>query len=155
MRKARLFTVFNIIFIGLIFSGVKIFTEKYAMANMLNPVTDKTVDFQKTQSFQENQLNNLIDFQYPESAVIGSENGVMLLQTTDTPDQISAWYKDKIDTSKINSSGLTKSTINGDILETIIAGNLSEQMRIDITKSNGGKETYIAVSKINLPTQQI
>lgn len=88
-------------------------------------------------TIQESSESNPIDFlTYPNSTVITKTNSSLTLESDKNADEITDWYKDKIEEYDMNATSTIKTNTNGNVLNKISASNGSLKIEVEISASN-------------------
>lgn len=88
--------------------------------------------------------NNTIDaFVYPGGSVSGKSNNNFTMESTDSAESITNWYKAKIEEFDMNATSVVTTNTNGNVLNKIAASNGNLSVEIEISSSNGDNSTKI------------
>lgn len=86
------------------------------------------------------------DFYYPGANDIGSSSSELNLQSSDNPDKITDWYKDKIKSLGLNVNSFVTTSANDKVLNKLSAASSSFEINIEISRVSTGAITNIEVS---------
>lgn len=89
-----------------------------------------------------NSSQSITDWQYPGSS--GSEGSYT---SPDDPNVITNWYKQKIQSSGMNTTSFVTNNVNGNVNSQLVGSNGNSQIKISITRNNNDTATSIAVSR--------
>lgn len=107
--------------------------ENQADLPSITPTTDVT-----------NQTGSSIDFLvYPSSRIISKSNTEVVLESDANTDEITDWYKGKIDEYDMNVTSTIKTTTNGNVLNKLSAAGSNLKVEIEISRSNSDSLTKI------------
>lgn len=81
------------------------------------------------------------DWQYPNSTFAGSGKW----QSSDSPSQITNWYKDKIKMLGFNSTSFVQTNTNDNVLNKLAAAKNSSKVAVEISKSPSQTLTSVSV----------
>lgn len=81
------------------------------------------------------------DWQYPGSTGNGNH-----WQSSDSPQVITDWYKNKIKTLNLNATSFVQTNTNNNVLNKLVAANGSTKVAIEITKDASSSQTSISVN---------
>ncbi len=80
---------------------------------------------------------NNIDFLiYPNATIVTKTDNSLTLESEKNADEITDWYKGKIDEYDMNITSTIKTNTNGNVLNKISASNGSLKIEIEISASN-------------------
>lgn len=83
---------------------------------------------------------------YPGSTLIKNTEQSFFLESEDTPDEITAWYKDTIESLGMNAKSAIQIQTNEDIQNKIVGANKDREVTIDITKKSDTKIVSIIIT---------
>lgn len=86
------------------------------------------------------------DLQYPNSRQTGSNDASLIFESTDDPDLITNWYKEKIRDLGMNSKSFVQTKTNGNVLNKLVGARGDKEVRVEIVKKNDESVTKITVS---------
>ncbi len=84
-------------------------------------------------------------FIYPGAKVI-STSGKVTLESTDSPNTITDWYKNKIKEQGMNTTSFVTTSTNGKILNKLAGANTNKNVEIEITKESNESTVHITIS---------
>lgn len=82
-----------------------------------------------------NQNFNSSDFKYPQSNQISSSGNNLILESNDSYDLITNWYKEKIRSLGFKSKSFVQTKTNGNILNKLVGASGSTEVMVEIKKS--------------------
>jgi hypothetical protein len=91
--------------------------------------------------------SNLDLWIYPGAAKTTSSNNHLSLESSDNPDKITNWYKDKINSQGMKTQAIAQSNANGNIKNQLSAANTNYEIQITIAKSADQSITKIEISQ--------
>lgn len=86
------------------------------------------------------------DLQYPNSRQAGSNDASLIFESSDDPDLITNWYKEKIRNLGMNSKSFVQTKTNGNVLNKLVGARGDKEVRVEIVKKNDESVTKITVS---------
>ncbi len=86
------------------------------------------------------------DFVYPGSTKISGDNNNLILSSTQDPNTITNWYKDKITSSGANAKSFVTTNTNGNALNKLVGAGSSFRISVEISRQSGDTTTKISVS---------
>jgi hypothetical protein len=89
---------------------------------------------------------NLSDFQYPGARIVASTDKSLSLESTDDPDKVSDWYKEKLKQKNYNAKSIVETSTNGMILNKFQASGSPGTVTIEITKDANSSTTSVKIS---------
>lgn len=106
---------------------------------LTQPITPtQSLQYNKPSPFQTNE----IELQYPNSTKISNT----VFQTTDTPQQVTNWYKEKIINLGMRTTSVIQTSTNGTIKNKLVASDGKREIEIDIEKDKEDSTVRIEVS---------
>ncbi len=90
---------------------------------------------------------SLNDFFYPNSKIISSSEQSLILQGNDTPEIITTWYEQYIQTNGYRSKTFAKTNTNGTVVNKLGAEKDNTTLTIEITKKPQESSTTIRVTQ--------
>ena len=88
---------------------------------------------------------DMSSFVYPGSTILNQSGGEMTLQSTDDPQTITKWYKEKITSLNMNAKSFVQTNTNGNILNKLVAAKSGFKISVEISKKNNEGKTEISV----------
>lgn len=88
------------------------------------------------------QPDNTSSFQYPGSIKVSGS----VYTTTDSPQTVTDWYKDKIRQSGMQTTTFVQNSVNGNINNVLVGSNGDRDVRVTIKKSPSSATTEITLS---------
>lgn len=80
-------------------------------------------------------------FIYPNSNSLGGD----LYESTDSPNTITAWYKEKINKENMNATSFVTTNTNDNIKNVLAFANEHKNMQVEITKNASDSKTKIVI----------
>lgn len=90
--------------------------------------------------------NNLSSFQYPNSQVVSSGENSLILNSIDSSDTITDWYKEKIKGEGMSVTSFVTTKTNDNVLNKLVGADGEREIRVEITKDAGSSTVKISVS---------
>lgn len=85
-------------------------------------------------------------FQYPNAEVTKIEKEKVSMETTDTPEQVTAWYKAKIVATNMRQRTTVQTSTNGEVLNKLSAVKEDISVTVEIRREENSEKTKIVVS---------
>ena len=160
MRNLRLLIVLIFILIVLITFGDKSFfnqrSEKNKTEDKLYQIPSKTptpasnaADATPTPVKTEDNINSpqvsteITSFIYPNSVNIRQNKDTSSMESSDQPQIITDWYKEKIKSMGMKATAFTQTTTNGNVLNKLAGANNSFAIVVEIRKAEFDTKTSI------------
>jgi len=89
---------------------------------------------------------NIDSFIYPNSSRVSIEENSVVLQSSDDPQAITNWYKEKITGLGMNAKSFVQTNTNGNVLNKLIAANSDLKVSMTISKKKNQSSTEIIVN---------
>lgn len=80
---------------------------------------------------------------YPDSKIVEKSNQAITLTSSDNPDVITAWYKERIKEMGIKSTAFSQTNTNGNVFNNLAASNGSIIIEVSIKKTFNQNKTTI------------
>ena len=93
-----------------------------------------------------NSKQNINDYKYPNSSMNELSGNKLSLQSSDDPNTITNWYKDKLKSLNMNANSFVTTSSNGVVLNKLVSANGETKVSITISKKNDQPSVGIAVS---------
>lgn len=106
----------------------------------------KTVLGTEVPKAQEASAGDLTGYVYPNAQTLSSSAEKLELKSTDNPDIITQWYKDKLKQNDFSINTSVKTTTNGVVSNKLSASNGQTTYEVSISKDNG-PEVLITVRR--------
>ena len=94
---------------------------------------------------EEADINEYI---YPGSVIISSNGSTLKLTSSDNPDTITQWYKEKIKSAGMNVNSFVTTKTNGNVLNKLSAADGTTDIKVEIKKQASGSKVEISVTKL-------
>lgn len=89
---------------------------------------------------------NINSFIYPNSVKISIDASSVILQSSDNPQIITNWYKEKITSMGMNAKSFVQTNTNGNVLNKLVAANSDLKVSVTISRKNNQSSAEITVS---------
>lgn len=118
-------------------------TEKIEIENDIE-ISDQTPTKDSASPTSAPAVNQNIDtFIYPNSSIIDRGSNSFTIESNDNPEQITDWYKSKINEQDMNSTSVVQTNTNGNVLNKLAAKSSSLSLEVEISRSNSSNTTRI------------
>jgi len=88
---------------------------------------------------------NISSFVYPGSIILNQSEKEMTLQSTDDPQVITNWYKEKITGMGMNAKSFVQTNTNGNILNKLAGAKSGFKISVEISKKSNEGNVKISV----------
>lgn len=88
---------------------------------------------------------DLLDFHYPNSIKMNLDGENLDLESSDSIDLITNWYKDKINSLGLTSKSFVATNTNGHVLNHLVGADNDREVVIEIIKPSNQNITKIRV----------
>ncbi len=95
------------------------------------------------------QTTRFQKFSYPNAKVISSNSDSLILESSDTPAEITNWYKGQIQSQGLQTTSFIEINTNGNILNKLVGSDGNLEIAVEINKKSNQKEVEIELSVIN------
>lgn len=89
---------------------------------------------------------NILDFKYPDSTIVSQSSSLLSLESSNTPDDITKWYEDKIKSFGFNVKTFVKTKTNGNVLNKLAGAKNNLGVLVEINKENDQEKVKITVT---------
>lgn len=114
-----------------------------SVTNTVTPVPTHEPTNAPTQS----AVNASIDFYvYPGSTIINTSSSSLTLQSSDPPDAVTNWYKEKIKAEGMNAKSFVQTSTNGTVHNELVAAGNGKKILVSIKKNPDQSMVRIDVS---------
>lgn len=110
------------------------------------PAPSPTPTTRPTSGVQLQQSITTSAFMYPNARQERFEDEKIKLETTDNPDAVTDWYKNKIKSFSMSAKSFVQTNTNGNVLNKLVGDNGEIEVRIEITKKANDSVTKISVA---------
>ncbi len=127
------------------------FESKEEMGNTSTPIPTSTPTLPvstTTPLTPKPQETNINEYTYPGSVIISANGPTMKLTSSDDPDMITQWYKEKIKNAGMNVSNFVTTKTNGNVLNKLSAADGMVEIRVEIIKQASESKVEISVTKL-------
>lgn len=100
---------------------------------LLTPPTDSINTQTTLPAFQSAELES---FAYPNAKVISSNSNVLILESNDSANTVTNWYKQQIKTEGMNTTSFVATNTNGNVLNKLLGSNSHKQINVEIRQEN-------------------
>lgn len=90
---------------------------------------------------------SLKEYVYPNSRELKSNSKGFVLESSDSAQLITDWYKNKINSLEFNARSFTQTNTNGEILNKISAAKPGENLEVTIKKDQTTSKVKITVDR--------
>lgn len=109
--------------------------------DIIPKVIPTNIPMPQSNTNSSNSQPNSNGWQYP-----GSSGGGGSYTTSDDPNTVTNWYKQKIENNGMNTTSYVTNSVNGNINNQLVGSNGSSQVKVSITKGESDSQTKISVS---------
>jgi len=98
---------------------------------------------------ENNMPGNFTDigqFRYPEAKVINLTAQSISLESSDNTDNITDWYKDKIESLGVNVKTFVKATTNDKVLNKLAGANNNFEIKVEVSQDSAEAKVRITVT---------
>jgi hypothetical protein len=95
--------------------------------------------------FTNQGQDSLQSWYYPNASSQSSSPGEANLTSTDDSQTITTWYKNKIQGQQMNVTSFIQTNTNNNVLNSLVAANSQQEIRIEIKKSSQENITHISI----------
>jgi len=88
---------------------------------------------------------NMLSFVYPGSIILNQSGNEATLQSTDDPQAITNWYKEKIISAGVNAKSFVTTNTNGNILNKLAGAKSGFKISVEISKKSNESVVKISV----------
>lgn len=89
---------------------------------------------------------NLSDFDYPNSKETLNDGVTLKLESSDNPENITNWYKEKIRSLGMNAKSFVTTKTNDNVLNKLAGSGSSKEIKVEISKKSNESLTTIFVT---------
>ena len=90
---------------------------------------------------------NVLDFFYPGATQISFDDDRLILESSDDPEEITDWYKEKFDSFGMRAKAFSQTNVNGNVVNKLVGDNGTIEIRVEITKKKNQQNSKIVVEK--------
>lgn len=90
--------------------------------------------------------DTLYAFQYPNSRQTETRENALTFESTDSPQFITDWYKEKIKAEGLNTTSFIQTNTNGNVLNKLAGANGSREIQVEITKKSDSPKVTITLT---------
>ena len=101
-----------------------------------------------TTSTPKPEVTNNDEYIYPGSVIINSNYEMLKLKSSDNPDTITQWYKEKIKNAGMNVNSFVTTKTNGNVLNKLSAADEAIEIKVEIKKQASDSKVEISVNKL-------
>lgn len=83
--------------------------------------------------------------QYPNSLKIETRGNFSIYESTNPPDQVTNWYKEKIKSMNMNAKSFVSTNTNGNILNKLVGVSGNNEIRVEISKNKNSSLVKIKI----------
>lgn len=85
-------------------------------------------------------------FLYPNSKLTKKEGNTLTLESSDSPQRITDWYKEKIKSLGMSAKSFVQTSTNGNVLNKLAGSDGTVEVNAEIKKQNNESQATITVS---------
>ncbi len=93
------------------------------------------------------EITVINEYLYPGSVIVNSDGGSMKLTSSDDPDMITQWYKEKIKSAGMNVNSFVTTKTNDNVLNKLSGADGKTEIKIEIKKQVNDSKVEISVIK--------
>lgn len=97
----------------------------------------------KTENLQQATSQDLLDLQYPGSSRVRFDQEQLFLESNDSPEKVSNWYKEHLNELGLKTTSAIQTSSNGNIFNNYLSSDEKKDIRVEISKSNKDSTTKI------------
>jgi hypothetical protein len=90
--------------------------------------------------------NDLNQFRYPNGKTISSSSSEIKMESSDSPEKITDWYKEKIKSLGMNTQSFVSTNTNNNVLNSLAAAGQGINIKIEIKRDAGSSFTSINIT---------
>lgn len=98
-----------------------------------------------TQS-SSNSDQDLSSYRYPNSSVKEESGSRLSMESSNDPNTITNWYKDKITSLGMNAKSFVQTNTNGNVLNKLVAAKSGFKISVEVSKKSNEEKVEISVS---------
>ena len=95
---------------------------------------------------ESSPTSSISDYFYPGSSIKSQSQSSAILESSDNPDKITEWYKDKINSKKMNAVSFVTTSANDSVINQLEAASEDASVSVEIKKEPGSATSVISVS---------
>ena len=100
-----------------------------------------------TPSVQDGQVRERNAYKYPNSTIMTSSDTSLTLQSHDSTDTITDWYKERIKSEGLNVKTFVNTRANDKVLNKLVAADSNKEISVEINKEPGSSVVEISVTR--------
>lgn len=104
-----------------------------------------TITPRVTQSEEKNSAPETV-WVYPNSVKVGSNDGRVVLQSSDNSKAITDWYKNRINSLGMNATSFIQTSTNDTVLNSLVGSDGQREVKVEISRNAGDSVTKITVT---------
>ena|SRR5258708_2367952 len=93
----------------------------------------------------QSQSSNIDSFLYSNSQVKSQTTSSAQLESNDSPDSITNWYKNKLNSLGFNATSFVTTNSNNNVLNKLVVARNNQQVRVEIKKNASDSKTTISI----------
>lgn len=93
-----------------------------------------------------NADSSIDSYIYPGSSIINKSSSSLILQSADSPDTVTNWYKEKIKAEGLNAKSFVQTSTNGNVHNELVAAGNGKKILVSIKKDPDQSTVHIDVS---------
>ncbi|SRR4030042_5856442 len=124
-------------------------TSSYVQKPTNSPIPQATSQPMPQFTQEINAGFNLNSFLYPGSEIINSDTNSLTLKSTESPDKITDWYKEKIVSEDMNVKSFVTTKANDKVLNKLVGAKSNMEIRVEIKKDATMSFTEVLITLSN------
>lgn len=93
-----------------------------------------------------NNSDLLSEYLYPGAKIVNQDSSGLELKTSDDPEGITDWYKEKIISQGMNVKTFVSTKTNGNVLNKLLGATSEKEVRVEIEKAKDGLFATVTLS---------
>src|SRR4030066_576550 len=89
---------------------------------------------------------SISDYHYPNSQLVSSSENSLMLSSSEDPETITNWYKEKIKSEGMNVKTFVSTKTNNNVLNKLVGSNGKKEVSVEIKKPVGESVTSITIN---------
>lgn len=85
------------------------------------------------------------NYLYPGAKVVSQSTDEIQLETTDSPQQVTDWYKNYIQENEMNTTSFVTTNTNSNVLNRLVGTGNAKKIDVEIKKTDGEESTKIKI----------
>lgn len=102
--------------------------------------------FTKEQPSKTPYTNPLLEFSYPDAKSISFDSSRLIFESSDDPQTITDWYKNKIESKGFSRKSFSQTKVNNNVYNILSASDGKREITIEIKKESSDPKTKITIN---------